>query len=297
MSTVKPITSPIPATYQSENAVHYGILMGGPKEIKWGGIGPFSIGHLSIPRRAIAEFNSMLVGHRNENDEAISDESARLHQDWEKNPKRLQVKPARACAKDVFELYGYRGWVIPNSLIGLSPNDAEQLFESVLPASVASQSLVKVIAHLSRVMESDTPQARLRNELLEAAFTAQAWITEYVRAMVGERELAISKGTGKRSFDPVDIEYFKEIERPLPTEEPALATLSMGKEIAKALDSKAEPAMNDFMKGVLEQLKATTEQNQALMTELLKSKSEESVIKGRRPKATETVTTVDNTGE
>ncbi len=263
-NSVRAAAKPVPAAFTDENAVHYGVLMGGPKEIKWNGIGSFSISHQSIPRRALAEFTQMLVGRRNDTEDALNDDSARLHQDWDKNPARIVSKSPRAQVNEVYQTFGYRGWCIPESLIGMPYTQASVLFEKVMPASVAAKPLNDVIAHLSQAFETDSPEARLRDELLNSAFTAKEWLSAYVRAVGEERERGLKSGVGKVKLDPVDEEYYRELGTPLPEEVPALATLSMGKEIAIALGDKGRH--NDTKReSLLEELLA---QNRILIDRL-----------------------------
>ena len=251
MAAVRPVTQDKREIYFDEQSVRYGILMGGPKSIEWSGVGEFSVGHHSIPRRALAEFTSIRVGRRNEFEEALTDDRPSLHDKWSENPNRVISKSPKQCAHDVTMLYGYRGFVVPKSLIGIDFEEAVSLFDSVLPVDAATQPLVDVIDYLSVNYKPGTEAEELRNELLEAAGIARGWLTEYTRSIKGELDLAKGTGKGKRGLDEIDKEYFRELREPLPEEIPALATLSMGKQIGQQFATAVAGSKTDELVAAL----------------------------------------------
>lgn len=243
----------------NSSATRYGVLMGGPKQIDWPLIGVMAIGHQQIDRRDLTQFTNIDVGRRNESEAALNDDRPALHMEWFKNPDRIATKTARDCANDVKVTYGeIFGFIVPEILIGLSLESANALFESVLPVNVASTSLVEVISHLSSNTHEDFQAERLRQELLSGANTCFANLMRYVTALKTEAGIARDKGTGKKGPDPVEIEYFRELNVPLPEEVPAIATLAMGKEIAGALGAGGNSQV----------LEAILQQNQLLIQKL-----------------------------
>lgn len=247
----------------SSSAARFGVLMAGPKFIEWPLVGEMAVGHIQMDRRDLTAFVNINVGRRNESEAAINDGSERLHMDWYKNPDRIVTKTARDCANDVRQTFGDMfGFVVPEILIGLAPERAEELFDKVLPAEIREQSLVEVTKHLNSTGFTDMQEEKLRGQLLYGANTAFANLTKYVVALESEMGLARDKGTGKKGPDPVEVEYFRELGRPLPAEVPAMATLAMGKEIAANMKSGGN---ND------ELIKIVLEQNQILMDQFKKS--------------------------
>lgn len=209
--------------------------MGGPKEILCNGVGEYSVGHdLPMKRREVIEFIGINVGRKNETEEALNNDSPHLHQDWHRNPARVVYKTPKACAGDVFQMFGLQGFVVPESLIGLPYDDAVRLFETVLPPDVAAQPLADVILHLRYIDSYANNNARqLREELLNAAHAAQNWLGKQVLDLKSELSRASKGGPGIRGLDVVHTEYFRELKEPLPEEVPTLATLAMGKELGK----------------------------------------------------------------
>jgi hypothetical protein len=240
----------------NSSATRFGVLMGGPKSVEWNMLGEMSIGHQQIDRRDLTVFTNIDVGRRNESEVALNDPNERLHLEWFKNPDRIVTKTARDCANDVRMTYGeIFGFVVPETLIGLAPESAESLFNQVLPADVRSKRLVDVISHLTNSAFEDFQAERLRGELLSGANTCHMNLTQYVTALKTEAGIARDKGTGKKGPDVIEIEYFRELNTPLPEEAPALATLAMGKEIAANIKGGDNSEI----------LKAVLEQNQILM--------------------------------
>ena len=270
MAAVRPITKNQLDPLLLDNSVHYGILMGGPKAIEWSGVGESSVGHILIPRRSLAEFTRIQVGRRNDMAEALDSGADHLHKDWPKNPARIVSKSPRECIRDVFEVFGRNGFIYPASLIGVDFDEAVRLFNSVLPNSTAISPLVDVIQHFNGFVPDNAEQDRLRTELHAGAEISFNYLHEYIRSIKGEMELAKGTGKGKRGLDPVDKEYFWELREPLPEEIPALATLAMGKEIARSLN---EPKVVDNT--VSDLLKAMVEQN-ALLREQISNASRKS---------------------
>ncbi len=264
MSSVRPIKQePAKMPNANANLPHYGVLMGGAKEIKIEGIGEASVGHLSIPRRALAEFVRLQVGLKNESEAALNDERPAMHIQWYANPERIGVKSPGQCAREVHATYGERGFIIPNTLIGKDYDSAIELFDSVMPKA---ENLVGVIKGLSSsAFAEGSEEDSLRNELLEGAYTAREYMVRYTTEMAGEVLNAPKTGKGKGGFDELDKEYFREIGKPLPEELPALANAAMGKEIAASIGK----SNND------ELLKAVLEQNQLIMKQLADSNSKQ----------------------
>lgn len=256
MSSVRPNVRMPVEVVASEYAPHYGVLMGGAKELLIEGVGEQAVGHLSIPRRALAEFVRIQVGLRNESEAALNDSSRSIQ--WFNNPERIGNKSPRECARDVFATFGDRGFIIPASLIGKSFDEAINLFNEVMPKA---DSLVEVIKGLTSV-SFEGEKERLRQELLDGANTAYAYISRYATEVANEVANAPKTGKGKGGFDDLDKEYFRELNKPLPEEVPAIATLAMGKEIAASLNASKAAGSND------ELLKALMEQNALLMQHL-----------------------------
>jgi hypothetical protein len=190
----RPVTEGNPvheAEFSDEWSPRYGFLMGGPVAIDTPGIGEFSTGHPEVRRRAMIEYRRIRVGRRNDSPEALADDSPALHEQWDKNPARLRWKSPKECAVDHTEAFAHRGFIVPPSLTGLAYEEAEALVSFVLPSDVAALPLVDVIAHLGALDLSFEPQAAtLRDQLLAGAHVAQSYISEYVRAIRGEFEMA-----------------------------------------------------------------------------------------------------------
>jgi hypothetical protein len=245
----------------NSSAARYGVLMGGPKFVTWEGIGEMAIGHQQIDRRDLTQFLNIDVGRRNESETALNDDRPALHMNWYQNPDRIVTKTAFECANDVKTTFGETfGFTVPEILIGLAPEKADSLFDEVLPREVSAGTLKNVITHLSSKTHEGFQAERLREELLTAATVCSTNLTKYVTALKAEAGLAREKGTGKRGPDPIEIEYFRELETPLPEEVPALATLAMGQELGKQFAAVSG--------GSDEVLKAILEQNQLLMRSL-----------------------------
>jgi hypothetical protein len=256
------ITAPEPGSQVvSSSATRYGVLMGGPKFVTWELVGEMAIGHQEIDRRDLTQFTNIDVGRRNESEATLNDDRPALHMNWYNNPDRIVTKTAFECANDVKTTFGEAfGFVVPEILIGLAAEKADEIFQEVLPREVALGTLKNVITHLSSNTHKGFQAEKLRQELLTAANVCSTNLMKYVTALKAEAGLAREKGTGKRGPDPVEIEYFRELETPLPEEVPALATLAMGQELGKQFASVAG--------GSDEVLKAILEQNQLLMRSL-----------------------------
>ncbi len=275
MSAVRPVVQPPVISEHSENAPHYGVLMGGPVEIKLDGIGEASVGHLRIPRRSLAEFTQIHVGRRNESEMSLTNESAQLHAQWYNNPDRIVVKSPRACAREVHATFGERGFLIPTSLIGKNYDVAVSMFDAVMPKG----TLNEVIAGLLASSFEDSDRENLRLELLEGAYVSHAYITRYTEEMSTEVGNSLKTGKGKGGFDSLDKEYFRELNKPLPEEVPAIATLAMGKEIAASLNASKGSGSDDLLKALLEQ-------NQLLMQQFTSKQAQaETVTESKAPKA------------
>lgn len=233
-SAVRPTIKTQPEAFAHENAVRYGILMGGPKEILCNGIGEYSVGHdNAMPRRTLIEFIGINVGRKNESEEALTNDSPHLHKDWHKNPSRVVYKSPLKCAIDVSRPYKDNGFVVPDSLVGHAYEEAVEVFDSVLPREVAELPLTDVVRHLSSLRPASPAAEQLRDEMLAGAYTAQNWIGKQVRDLKSELGRASKGGPGIRALDDIQGEYFRELKEPLPEEIPALATLAMGKELGK----------------------------------------------------------------
>jgi hypothetical protein len=225
--------------------------MGGAKEIKLEGIGEASVGHLSIPRRALAEFIRLQVGRKNESESAINDERPAMHIQWYANPDRIGVKSPGDCAREVHTLFGERGFIIPLTLIGKGYDEAIALFDFVMPKADTLAGVIKGLT--SETYGENSDRENLRLELLAGAYTAQEYIVRYTTEMAGEVLNAPKTGKGKGGFDTLDIEYFREIGKPLPEELPAMANAAMGKEIAASLNASKSTTNDELLKAVLEQ--------------------------------------------
>lgn len=276
MSSVRPVKQEqrLAPSY-NENLPHYGVLMGGPKEIKLEGIGEASVGHLSIPRRALAEFTRLQVGRKNESEAAMADDRPAMHIQWFNNPDRITVKSPKQCAIEVFALFGDQGFVIPLSLVGKGYNEAVELFNSVMPRSGQLHEVIRALSSVS--YEDGSDKERLRGELLEGASVSNEYLVRYTTGIASEVLNAPKTGKGKGGFDQLDIEYFRELGKPLPEELPALANAAMGKEIAASI----KPGVSEDL------LKAVLEQNQLLIKQLAEDSRQASAVQPTEPASNE----------
>lgn len=245
---VRPEQQQTKKQFASEHLPHYGVLMGGPNQIIWSGIGEFSIGPglTVLPRRELIEFRSFQCGGRIESvlsEQALNPQYTAIHDlVWAKSEKRIMDKSARDCVADVFATHGREGWAILRSLTGKDFKTADALFSSVLPPDIAQQSLVKVIAYLSELKYPlDDPRFSLREELLKAAQVSLTYFTTFTRALRDEITNSAITGVGLKSLDETSSELFKELELDLPAQAAKKQTVEMGRAIAEAVTSR-QPA-------------------------------------------------------
>lgn len=258
----------------SENAVRYGILMGGPKEILSNGIGEYSVGHdFPMPRRRIIEFIGINVGRKNESEAALADDSHTLHQDWHLNPERVSYKSPARCAVDVKQTFGAQGFIIPPTLVGMEYDEAEKLLDSVLPLEISEKPLVDVIEYLQFVDRLSDEANKLRDELLSGAEVARSWLSKQVLDLKAEMDRSRTGQPGLRGLDNVQKEYFRELREPLPEEVPALATLAMGRELGKQFAANASGGSKTdlLLEQLIEQNKLQAEANRLLQEKLASS--------------------------
>src|SRR5882724_6878157 len=162
-----PVTSIDEPQYQNENAVHYGILVGGMKEIQWNGIGENSIGHHVLARRTWLPFIRLKVGRRNEFDGALDMPVNTVQLNWSDNAARTRWKSPRECAMDFQHSFGAQGSCVPEVLIG--HDDPQGLTERVWPKEIREKlRLFEHVRYFETFQTDNEQEASLAAALWEA---------------------------------------------------------------------------------------------------------------------------------
>lgn len=251
-----PVTSVDEPQYQNENAVHYGILVGGVKQLQWNGIGENSIGHHLLNRRTWLPFIRLKVGRRNEFDGALDMPLNTVQLNWSDNAARTRWKSPRECAMDFQHAFGAQGSCIPEVLIG--HDDPQGLTERVWPKEIREKlRLFEHVRYFETFQTNDDEEAKLASALLDACYGCMNSIHEQVRMLKDE----MGRKQGLKELNEALKELFYEISEPLPEHKTALVASAMGKEIVSAMpqsDGRKDDAMIDALHSIAEGQRAIT---------------------------------------
>lgn len=251
------------AQYQNEWADHYGILVGGVKEIPWNGIGENSVGHHLISRRVWMPFTRLRVGKRPEFEGALDMPANSVQLDWSTNPERLGMKSPRACAGDVLAAFGSQGYCVPTVLVGHA--NPQALCDKVWPREVRDEfRLFQHVEYFENFQTDKDEEAKLAESLLSACYLARDYIQEYVRTIKTEIESKV----GLKNLNEPLKELFYEINEPLPEQKTALVAAEMGKAIVGA--SQNDGRKDDAIVNVLDKIANRLDRLEARDSEPLK---------------------------
>jgi hypothetical protein len=233
-----------------------------------------SIGHQSIPMRALVAFETIPIVRPSERDNAQWGEEDRVD------------KSAKTCAYEIYQDYHQQGFVRLYSLVGRP--DAEEIYAAIYPNEFPTlkQALDYFASdEFTRNVQS-LPESRFKagrqaaGDLSAAAQRAWVFANETLdnsETEIGER--ANGAKTGKKRYDPLDLHLYEQTERVKPEFQAAEATAqhgaavgdAIGEKLGKAFEFLAErqAAQDERMAQIAEQ-NATT---QAALLKLLETQT------------------------
>jgi len=272
-------------------ASRYVVLMSGPTQVGCYAVGEFSLGISSLQRRELTEIVPINFGGRIESilGDAVWQEVDSVFRNWNQDRRRIGTRGSREIVGDLVQTFHHLGLIELNVLAGMPYSEAEKIFDSVLPSSVADAPLVDVISYLEKFQPNPADvdfavKQRLASELLSGAQQALTWLTNHCRNIRSEIKSAMLSGVGTKSCDAVTAQYFSELKQVLPENEVDNQRVQLGKDIAGAVASvKVQTGSDDFQ---LRQLVALERANELKTKELeLLAKKKSETTKARKSKS------------
>jgi hypothetical protein len=234
--------------------------------------GERSVGYTALPARTLVPWTeSVEVNARNMSQERMDDADGTT-------PNSVEAKrnPLR-CASDVLVRFKAVGFDILHSLTGLDLEDALEIFDVVLPEPAVEyedeEETVEKETYLSRLVDTlsylqangksniahsqlstpyKTKAEKLLTELMVIATRAYAYQIKVLNESEAEVKLSAAGKPGKKGFDDRDDRYYFQTRRTREEEKPGLATVELGKTMAREMGQSSSN-----VEAVVEQMAAS----------------------------------------